>query len=171
MEKIDEKYDEVVAKGLGSVHSFLTIYYHHATLTKDYDGVLSKISHWTMAQHFATRAYAFVYVGNLLRLISSDPELAQKYSVLTNCFQQIYKCKDGSNKNLERIASDFYLNAFDPWAEFNLKSVFYHLPRLCRLPEPEMADVYSLLDLQGTLKLSNEDGRMDRHDGLQEMLL
>ena len=162
IQNVNRYYEDAVRKGLG-IHSFLTIYYHIARLTKDYDKALLKISHWCMGQHFATRAYAYVYVGNLLKDIEDFPDLFSKYSILSHCIDQISKCKEGSNKNLERISSDFYLNVFDPWDGFTLQEIFHDFPRLCKLPDPEIAEIDALDTLPCEIPLTDSKSRMNRH--------
>ena len=83
-------YLEAVDKRMGCMQSLVTIWYHVAVLegtAEAFDKSLEKVSVWCMAQHFAVRTYAQVFLQKLLKKCSD-----KNYSSVTDKYYQIGQC-------------------------------------------------------------------------------
>ena len=100
---------------------------------------LSVMSVWCMAQHFAVRTYAQVFVQKLLEFcdIKGFASLVLQFGQIGRCVADSIAYQGSNMKNAEKLRQDFYLTVFEPMEAFNLGTIFCDFTRTCNLPLQE----------------------------------
>jgi tRNA(Leu) C34 or U34 (ribose-2'-O)-methylase TrmL len=141
---VDLSADYQLAKTerLGAVPSFLFIKTHIAICCPESDitATMKLVAPWCMAQHFSTRTTAQVCFKRLYEkylAICSSP--VAEFAQVLNCVEECAAQGD-QKKNNDKLEETPILTHLDPIANFNVRDMLYHFPRIVGLLPGEWKD-------------------------------
>lgn len=120
-----------------------------------------------MAQHFTPRLYAIVVLDTVWIELEKQAgstkniqSMLEEYSTV----RRLLVCAPempNTRRNVEKLASDFYLSVFHPLDHFTLETLCYHLPRLAHLVAEEWIPVEWFDKLSSELNSKIRQRNMD----------
>ncbi len=138
-----------------AVRAFAAMGRRGAGRAEELSHALSFTAPWCMAQHFATRTCAQVFVRRLHAALQAEDRTASaKFHLLMDMVEGSFSQGD-KDKNAKKVKDDFYLSHFDPVKCFNFRDVFVELPRLCGVIEQEWQHFKTWKDAPSVFKAGN----------------